>query len=190
MLKRLSLVAAFLSSFAFAATAQAATHTDSFGYTGGEQTFTVPEGVSSVHVVAIGGSGGAGEFGSGGQGARVTGDVPVTPGEVLYVEVGGNGHESFLLSGDGAGGVNRGGPSGSTFPGAGGGGASDVRFLARTAPTTLAARLVVAPGGGGASDGETGGAGGSDGQTDSNCPDGGGKKGTSTGGGTGGLQCG
>src|SRR5947208_2605698 len=91
-----------------AAHAQATTQT--FAYTGAEQTFTVPAGVSSVHVAAVGGSGGNTDR-PGGVAAQVSGDLSVTPGETLYVEVGARGGESAGYSsgtfngvGEGAGG--------------------------------------------------------------------------------------
>ena len=61
-------------------------------FTAFEETFVVPQGVTSIHVVAIGGAGGAGGGGtSGGRGAIVKAELEVTPGETLYVHVGGNG---------------------------------------------------------------------------------------------------
>jgi hypothetical protein len=64
--------------------------TCTYSYTGAEQPFTVPAGVSSVHVVAVGAAGGSSASSiPGGKGARVSGDVSVTPGQTLYVEVGG-----------------------------------------------------------------------------------------------------
>src|SRR5271165_7053764 len=102
--------------------AQATTQT--FGFTGAEQTFTVPTGVGSVHVVAIGGSGGASSA-AGGAAAQVTGDLSVMPGETLYVEVGGDGQSSAA---GGGGGFNGGAPGS-----AGGGGASDVRTSSMSA---------------------------------------------------------
>ena len=53
-----------------------------------EQTYTVPAGVSSVHVVAVGANG---EEGGGGLGATVSGDLRVSAGQRLYVELGGEG---------------------------------------------------------------------------------------------------
>ena len=57
--------------------------------------FVVPDGVSTVHVVAVGGKGGNSgqtEIGAlGGLGARVAGDLSVTSGEALFAVVGGNG---------------------------------------------------------------------------------------------------
>src|SRR3954454_14345794 len=61
-----------------------------FNSTDAEQQYVVPAGVTALHVVAIGGQGGAGTAG-GGWGNIVTGDIPVTPGQTVYVEVGGNG---------------------------------------------------------------------------------------------------
>ncbi len=118
-----------------------------FTYGGAEQTYTVPSGVTAVHVVAVGGTGGSGVWGDltneGGAGGVVTADVPVSPGETLYVEVGGNGA---------SGGFNGGGASGDTPFAGNGGGASDVRTVSRTTPISASAdsRLLVAAGGGGA----------------------------------------
>ena len=131
MLKRLlPFVAALVSFVAFAGTAQAGTQTVPFS-TVGEHAFTVPEGVTTLHVVAVGAAGGASTNAVGGQGLQVTGDIAVTPGQVLYAEVGGPGHDSASNSGDGAGGANggaNGGDFGTVSAGAGGGGASDLRF--------------------------------------------------------------
>ena len=56
-----------------------------------QQTFNVPAGIADVHVVAVGAPGATSVsgFAAGGRAALVAGDVPVTPGETLYVEVGG-----------------------------------------------------------------------------------------------------
>ena len=77
-----------------AASAGAAVQT--FASTGGEQTFSVPAGVSAVHVVAIGARGGSQRraLSVGGTGDRVEGDVGVPPGAtVLFVEVGARGED-------------------------------------------------------------------------------------------------
>jgi uncharacterized repeat protein (TIGR01451 family) len=106
-------------------------------YTSGSNAFTVPHGVSTVHVIAVGGQGGTSFFGgSGGFGARVTGDLAVNAGDVLFAVVGGNGSQ-------GAPGFNGGG--GAHSGGGGGGGASDVR----ASLSDLSSRLLVAAGGGG-----------------------------------------
>jgi hypothetical protein len=123
----------------------------SYRYTGGEQTFSVPAGVSSLRVTASGGQGGATtpRFRSrsvpGGRGAMVTGTVNVTPGSTLYVEVGGDGDTE-------SGGFNGGGEPGRGLEDSGGGGgASDVRTVSMSAGVySLATRLLIAAGGGGA----------------------------------------
>ena len=134
----------------------ASAESESFGPTGGEQTFTVPAGVTSVHVVAVGATGGGqGSFDPFvGFGARATADLPVDPEQVLYIEVGLPGVPGMAVGG-GGGGFN-GGAAGGVHAG-GGGGASDVRTVARASPGTLGSRLVVAGGGGGSSDDVPGG---------------------------------
>jgi hypothetical protein len=96
-------------------------------YTGSLQTFTVPAGVTSLHIDASGAQGGSISnscSAPGGLGARMEGDFVVTPGEVLNVMVGQQG----LTNGSDAG---------------GGGGT----FVVRTGNVCL----VAAGGGGGAS---------------------------------------
>ncbi|MCB0882326.1 MAG: hypothetical protein KDC33_08955, partial [Thermoleophilia bacterium] len=67
-----------------------------FNSTGAPQTYTVPAGVTSVRVTAHGAQGGSG-YGilpngcPGGKGAEVRGTLAVTPGQTLYVLVGGVG---------------------------------------------------------------------------------------------------
>lgn len=127
----------------------------SCGFTGGEQTFVVPAGVTSVHVSASGATGGQGqriwyEYNSplypGALGASASGDIAVTPGSILYVSVGGQGGIG------GGGGFNGGGNAGDGNSGSGGG-ASDVRTCSSASCTTLGnesdPRLLVAAGGGG-----------------------------------------
>jgi hypothetical protein len=99
-----------------------------------QEAFVVPQGVTSVQVVAIGGHGGSNVVGApGGQGARVTATLSVTPGTTLYVHVGGAG-------------VN-GGNSGAAGTG---GGSSDVRSAPVSAGLAPDPRLIVAGAGGGA----------------------------------------
>jgi hypothetical protein len=127
-----------------------------FTYTGGEQTYTVPAGVTSLQVQAVAANGGApaGAIGNpGGTGGMVIGELSVgagsaiKPGETLYVAVGGaprgtNG--GFNGGGDGATG------------GSGGGGATDVRTCSAASASCAngvsspLTRLIVAAGGGGA----------------------------------------
>lgn len=140
---------------ALAVPAAASADTVSFVSTGAEQTFTVPAGVSSIHVVSIGGRGG---ISTDGFGARVSGDLAVSPGQVLFVEVAGNGS----ATGSRLGGFN-GGANGGTNNGSGGGGASDLRTVSSSLGGSLSSRLIVAAGGGGgagASGGPYGGEGG------------------------------
>lgn len=103
--------------------------TDTFTYTGGQQTFTVPQGVSSISVVATGAGGAAGApygavGGAGGFGAVATTTLAVTPGETLYVYVGGQGSGS-------TGGFNGGASGGGD---GGGGGAHRISGPARRSP--------------------------------------------------------
>ena len=120
-----------------------ATVTCTYLYTGGEQSFTVPAGVTNVTVEAIGAQGGAGAAsttatgGAGGAGDDVTGSLALTAGvSTLYVEVGGvgSGVGSGTTSG-GAGGFNGGAAAASGGAGGGaaggGGGASDIRTASR-----------------------------------------------------------
>jgi hypothetical protein len=61
-------------------------------YTAGLNRFKVPNGVASIHVVAVGGAGGNGAFmTNGGPGARVEADLAVASRSTLYAVVGGNG---------------------------------------------------------------------------------------------------
>ena len=135
-----------------------------YSFTGGEQSFTVPAGVTSIHVVSQGGGGGVGDcasstcsgfFGSGGaagKGAQVSADLSVTPGQTLYVEVGGaanTGGRICNVACAPVGGFNGGGNGDPNNNSGGGGGASDLRTTARADAGTLDSRLLVAAGGGG-----------------------------------------
>ena len=131
-----------------------ATVTCSYGYTGGEQTFTVPAGgITSVQVVARGAAGSANqEEQPGGEGAQVTGTLGgLSPGQVLYVEVGQTVDTASLPEEAQQTAFNGGGAGYGIFSGAGGG-ASDVRAISSAAAGSLASRLIVAGGGGGHSE--------------------------------------
>jgi len=128
-----------------------------FGYTGGIQSYTVPPGVTSLTVEAWGAQGGFTYNDQGGHGAYVKSSIPVTPGETLYIFVGGNG-DSFSTPGWNGGGH---GADASGGTGGSGGGATDIR----RAPYGLADRLVVAAGGGGRGSGDGGRPGGDGGIT-------------------------
>jgi hypothetical protein len=148
---------ALTSSLAHAAgscTTADGTTTCAFGPTGAEDTFEVPSGVSSVRVVSTGAPGAVG-YGSSaaGRGAEVSGELPVTPGQTLYVkEVGGapTGGGCYSFGSVACkGGFNGGG---SSYYGGGGGGASDVREEARDQSGSLNSRLIVAAAGSGSDD--------------------------------------
>jgi hypothetical protein len=120
--------------------------------------------------------------------------VAVSPGQLIYVEVGGNGCNGSMGSG-GAGGFNGGGAGGDSGDlalgngGGGGGGASDIR----TAPLSdgvpsLSTRILIAAGGGGSAGGPSGGAGGEGGATGNDGAAGGGVAGGT--GGAGGTMTG
>jgi hypothetical protein len=134
-------------------TTTAGTTTCTFTPTGAEQTFQVPDGVSSVHVVATGAPGAVGvNSRSAGSGAQVSGDLTVEPGQTLYVNVGGAPTGKGTSACDPAvnciGGFNGGGGTSLAFAGGGGGGASDVRTVPRVTDGSLGSRLIVAGGGG------------------------------------------
>ncbi|MCX6310179.1 MAG: glycine-rich protein [Bacteroidetes bacterium] len=114
--------------------------TQTFNFTGAVQTFTVPPCVSSITLQTYGAQGGVAAIGgTSGLGGYATGNLTVTPGDILYIYVGGqNGY-----NGGGTGGTN--GNPAVDFAG-NGGGASDVRLNVNA----LANRVIVAGGGGGA----------------------------------------
>ena len=143
-----------------------------FNFTGGVQTYTVPDCVTSLNVVAAGAQGGGG---TGGLGATVTGTITVVPGQVIQIFVGGQGQcPGAGFNGGGAGGS----APAAANAGCGGGGASSV------------AGLIIAAGGGGMGGGNTdaqGGLGGCANGTGGTSPFGQGGGGASqSGGGTGG----
>jgi len=113
--------------------------TATFSYTGSAQTWTVPPCVTSITVDVRGAKGGGG---TGGNGARVQATLAVTPGQVLQINVGGQG--ACPGSGWNGGGTGTTANSGANAS-CGGGGASDIRIT----PYALGNRLIVAAGGGG-----------------------------------------
>jgi hypothetical protein len=124
-------------------------NTYNFTFKGEIQTFIVPNRVTSIQVNAIGGKGGTGARGQvGGAGANITTSLNVTPGQVLYIVVGGFPGQSataaYGFGGDGGSGTNYGGA---------GGGLSGVFTSASPA---VANALIVAGGGGGGSGISTG----------------------------------
>lgn len=134
----------------------------SFAYTGASQSFVVPINVTTITVDAWGAQGYSASGGGGGLGGYSRGDLAVTPGETITVNVGGAGTVANLADILMGGGFNGGGDgvvwpngAGQNYAG-GGGGASDVRR-----GSLLVSRLIVAGGGGGGTtNGSIGGAGG------------------------------
>ena len=132
----------------------------------GTNTFTVPAGVTSIQLTVIGGGGGGGGAdsspGSAGRaGARVSGTLAVTPGQVLTVSVGSGGGGGTSDQGSapgGVGGTNSLGYSGGSgsaagpapISGGGGGGGAASAVLVNGSP------IVVAAGGGGGGGGGNG----------------------------------
>lgn len=109
-----------------------------YTYTGGQQNFVVPAGVSTVIVECWGAQGGTVQGYDGGQGGYAKSQLGVAAGETLYLFVGGQGAS-------GAAGYNGGGVAQSSN-GGGGGGGSDLR----QGGTALANRKCIGAGGGGA----------------------------------------
>jgi hypothetical protein len=149
-----------------------------FGFTGSPQTWTVPDGVTSIGVDAQGAQG-AGVFG--GLGGWTHAVLDVTPGQVLHVHVGGRGTGSAT-------GWNGGGGGGCCDHSAAGGGATDIRI----GGTENSDRVLVAGGGGGSLGDSVSGQGGAGGDLvgeaggDGSGEWRGGRGGTQTAGGTGG----
>ncbi len=110
--------------------------TDTFLYTGAEQTWVVPAGVTSITVNAYGAQGGANWVNNDNFGGHVQADIPVTPGSTIYIYVG---EQATSLTGGWNGGGN------GESAGKGGGGASDIRI----GGNTLNDRMIVAGAGGG-----------------------------------------
>jgi hypothetical protein len=123
-----------------------AAHHKTFDYTGAKQSFTVPDGVTSITVVALGAAGFTLYAGSNPsacsreRGGRIFAVIPVTPNQRLTVYVGGVG----LFTGGGFNGGGVGSPTSGDW-GGWGGGASDVRV----SPGGVRDRIIVAGGGGG-----------------------------------------
>lgn len=122
-----------------------------FDYTGAIQQFIVPNKVTSIKVQAIGAKGGTGGRGQvGGAGANIITTLNVTPGQVLYIVVGGfPGQSATAKYGFGG---NGGSSVVSSFGGAGGG----LSGVFTSSTPTNATALVVAGGGGGGAGPSTG----------------------------------
>jgi|Laugresbdmm110sn_1035088.scaffolds.fasta_scaffold12240_2 hypothetical protein len=124
-------------------------NTQTFTYTGAIQQFIVPNRVTTIQVNAIGAKGGTGARGQvGGVGANITTTLNVTPGQILYIVVGGHPGQSATAK------YGFGGSGGAgTYYGGAGGGLSGV--FTNVSPA-IANALVIAGGGGGGSGISTG----------------------------------
>ncbi len=122
-----------------------------YGYTGTSQTFTAPQ-TGTYKIELWGAQGGTNGTYIGGKGAYTTGEISLSKGETLYVYIGGEGEANNTITN--IGGYNGGGYSGNNggAKSYGGGGATDIRLTSGTwnDTTSLASRLMVASGGGGA----------------------------------------
>ncbi|MCO5176695.1 MAG: glycine rich domain-containing protein [Thermomicrobiales bacterium] len=120
--------------------------------TGSVQTWIVPVGVTEATFRVSGASGGGTVSANGGKAQDLIATVPVTPGSVITLMVGGKGEDGGRCDNEQPrGGFNGGGNGGAGLgvfncAGAGGGGASDVRI----GGSDLSHRVLVAAGGGGA----------------------------------------
>jgi len=162
------LVCYFVASVLITASVSAAPIT--FYETGAYQSFTVPNGVTSILFDLIGANGGDASGGYhvyGGVGAEVTGTLAVTAGEIIWIGVGGAGTNSSQLNINNSnyqGGGFNGGGGGTWLTGSGGGGGATDIYTNSTGWSNLVA---IAGGGGGAYTGGYGGQGGNGGHYNS-----------------------
>jgi hypothetical protein len=124
-------------------------NTYNFTYKGEMQIFIVPNRVTSIQVNAIGAKGGTGARGQvGGAGANITTTLNVTPGQTLYIVVGGFPGQSATAKY----GFGGNGGSGGNYGGAGGG----LSGVFTSSSPAIVNALIVAGGGGGGSGNATG----------------------------------
>ncbi|PKQ45218.1 glycine-rich protein [Confluentibacter flavum] len=137
----------------------ASTEVKNFSYTGSEQTFIVPRGVTSIIASGYGAAGGHGSSdfnGRGGLGGSLEATLSTTPEETLSIYIGEQGHNTIgnpgtnsqpdnqWIGSDGLGGFNGGGNA--TSGSGGGGGSTDIRQNGNTLSDRI---FVVGSGGGG-----------------------------------------
>ena len=120
-----------------------------FGFTGSQQSFTIPAGISRIRMTLMGAAGGLGAPAPAGAGGQMIAELTVAPADTYFVFVGGRG-------GSGGTGWNGGGLNGHGSTCSYGGGASDVRH----GGIGLSSRVLVAGGGGGVGANGTGSCGG------------------------------
>ena len=139
------------------AVAVAESDSQTFSYTGAEQTLTVSSGVSTITIKAWGAQGGGepatGYYGYGGKGGYSTGTASVSAGQTIYISVGQQGFQSYstIAFNGGGGGTNTHGAV--NYYGYTGGGATHVAKvsgLLSTLSGQVSNILLVAAGGGGA----------------------------------------
>ena len=130
------------------------TKTAIFDYTGSDQQWIVPTGVTNVFIDVFGAQGGNSASAFGGKGGKVRAIINVTPGETLLLIVGGQPNSNITVYGGGGnGGVNS---FDTTKNGLAGGGLSGVYRN----EINLSNSLLIAGGGGGAGGDKPGGFGG------------------------------
>ena len=121
-MKKITLISALLALFQFSASAQDTLY---FNFTGGPATFTIPGCVSGdIEINAAGAGGGTSGYHTGGQGAVVTGNLPVSPGDVLTITIGGLG--PCPGSGYNGGGAGFAAPGAPLYSSCGGGGSTNI----------------------------------------------------------------
>ncbi len=122
-------------------TSPCAPGSQTFNYTGGPQTFTMPDSCTTVQIEAWGAQGGRRpSYSIGGKGGYAKGTLTVEKGATLYVYVGQYPGQTYTPGWNGGGQGDNGNSEGGR-----GGGASDVRY----GGTSLNDRAIVAAGGGG-----------------------------------------
>jgi fimbrial isopeptide formation D2 family protein/uncharacterized repeat protein (TIGR01451 family) len=141
---------------------------EAFTFSGGDQGFTVPDGVTSLNV-KVWGAGGGGSIATGfdigapgGSGGYVAGDVEVTPGDQYVVMTGGGGGadgtplaSTTCDAAYGFGGACAQRTTGGYIDGGGGGGLSGLFTGAAPVTETDQSRALLVAGGGGAGEGTT-----------------------------------
>lgn len=140
------------------------THRIPFNYTGAEQTFTVPAGVTEIFMKLWAAGGGSGNPSMGAPGGFTSAKLPVTAGQVLKVIIGGGGGftSRFGASATATGGYGLGGDGLANLGDlnrneVGGGGGLSGLFLTSFLKANA---WLIAGGGGGGGDSHNGGAGG------------------------------
>ncbi len=156
--------------------------TQTFTYTGSNQTLEVPSGVTSMTFKIWGAGGAGGTYGNdgGGSGGYTEATMTVTPGETLIIAVGGGGLHGTRSYGAGGSGGWPGGGYGTRGDASGGGGGGYSGVFRGS--HTHANSFVIAGGGGAGTGYKVGGAGGG---STGNKPSYGGYGGTQSAGGTG-----